>query len=354
MMATALFAQPKPWRFLNWLLGVWAIFWVLLFLTRMHGELSVDGKWLWGELVCYGVPGSAATTLVAALTKRSARFDECLEQPLHWLRRMWKWLPLQLLVFLIVHFTAYTLLCGAVVNESWIARFLLEGAIFTLLYAMACALYYGARLYKAWAAERLRAKQQANVARMAQLVQQTQQLRPHFLFNALNTLSSLIYTDPEKADLLLTRLTALFRAATDKGLEHRLVDELDLLRAYADIVAARFEDRIRICWEVAPDLQSLRVPTFGLQPLLENCVRHVVERRNKPTHIVIRAQRDADRLRMEIEDDGDLTTVPVARGVGLGNIERRLELLYGTQASLRLSLRPGGGLRACVEVPCKP
>jgi LytS/YehU family sensor histidine kinase len=186
------------------------------------------------------------------------------------------------------------------------------------------------------------------------LAQLTQQLQPHFLFNALNTVSSLIHSDPDMADALLTRLASLLRAATDASQrpEQSATDELALLHAYADIMTQRFADRVEIAWDVDADVQRCRLPTLGLQPLLENCFRHVVERRRERTHVVIRATHRAGTLRVEIEDDGDLKVVPSKRGVGLDNLERRLRSLHGTRASLTLHLRSGGGLIARVELPC--
>jgi LytS/YehU family sensor histidine kinase len=131
-----------------------------------------------------------------------------------------------------------------------------------------------------------------------------------------------------------------------------LADELTLLRAYADIMTQRFADRVEVRWEVDANAGHCSVPTLGLQPLLENCFRHVVERRREPTHVVIRAGQYADKLRIEIEDDGDLQAIPVTRGVGLGNLERRLQSLHGSEASLSFQSRSGGGLVARVELPC--
>ncbi|MGF6720905.1 LytS/YehU family sensor histidine kinase [Paraburkholderia sp. GAS41] len=170
------------------------------------------------------------------------------------------------------------------------------------------------------------AEKQTNLARQAQLAQLTQQLQPHFLFNALNTVSSLIHTDPDAADILLTRLATLLRAGTDASQrpEQSLAEELALLRAYADIMVQRFADRVEISWEVDATAQDCRVPTLGLQPLLENCFRHVVERRSALTHIAIRIRRGVSRVQIELEDDGDLQRLPERRGVGLGNLERRL------------------------------
>ena len=114
----------------------------------------------------------------------------------------------------------------------------------------------------------------------------------------------------------------------------------------------RFGDRVRIDWEVDDGAGRCMVPTLGLQPLLENCFRHVVERRREPTHVVVRAGQYSDKLRIEIEDDGDLQAIPATRGVGLGNLERRLQSLHGSEASLTFQVRSGGGLIARVELPC--
>ena len=227
-------------------------------------------------------------------------------------------------------------------------------AKFSLFYALLGGIQFGVHSYRAWAGERLRAEQQARLAQQAQLAQLTQQLQPHFLFNALNTVSSLIHTDPEKADALLTNLASLLRAATDAGQhpQQTLADELVLLHAYADIMTQRFGDRVRIDWEVEAGASHCMVPTLGLQPLLENCFRHVVERRRAPTRIAVRAALHSGVLRVEIEDDGDLQVLPETRGVGLHNLERRLQSLHGASAGLRLRLRPGGGLVASVELPC--
>lgn len=182
----------------------------------------------------------------------------------------------------------------------------------------------------------------------------TQQLQPHFLFNALNTVSSLIHSDPDMADVLLTRLATLLRAATDASQrpEQALADELTLLHAYADIMTQRFADRVEIRWELDAGASRCKVPTLGLQPLLENCFRHVVERRRGLTHLAVRTACTEGRLHIEIEDDGDLQAVPSTRGVGLGNLERRLQSLHGDQARLTFQPRPGGGLIARVELPC--
>ena len=348
----------RPTRLWRRLLWTWVAFWLLMFLLGTQEYLWQGGRQLWRPLVDYGVAALVATALAAVQLQRSQRFDELLGQPLRWFARMWAWMPLQLVAFVVAMYALrralYSLVGVPFRHGPWPEVLGYEAAKFTLFYALLGGIQFGLRSYQAWAAERLRTEQQARLAQQAQLAQLTQQLQPHFLFNALNTVSSLIHTDPDLADALLTRLASLLRAATDASQrpEQPLADELALLRAYADIMTQRFADRVELRWEVDAAAGPCRVPTLGLQPLLENCFRHVVERRRGLTHVVVRASCSAGRLQVEIEDDGDQQPAPATRGVGLGNLERRLQSLHGTRASLTLQPRPGGGLVARVELPC--
>jgi hypothetical protein len=358
MSTSGLIADAKPTGLWSRLLWIWLAFWLLMFLLGTQEYLWSGGRQLWRPLVDYGIAALVATALAAVQIKRAQRFDDLLGQPMRWFAHMWAWMPLQLAAFVAVMYglrpVLYALMGTPLRHGRWSEVLAYDAAKFTLFYALLGGIQFGLRSYKAWVTERLRTEQQARLAQQAQLAQLTQQLHPHFLFNALNTVSSLIHTNPDMADVLLTRLATLLRAATDAGQrpEQPLADELMLLHAYADIMTQRFADRVDIRWEVDPEAGHCRVPTLGLQPLLENCFRHVVEQRREPTHVVIRAGRDADKLRIEIEDDGDLQAIPSTRGVGLGNLERRLQSLHGSEASLTFQARSGGGLIARVELPC--
>ena len=349
------YVRPHLWRRLAL---PWIAFWLIMLVVGMEEYLWSGGKHVWEPLVNYGSAALATSVLAVMQTKRARRLDDLLGYPLRWFIRMWTWMPLQLVGYVI---TVYALrigsyrLAGARLHHGpWSQVFAYEATKFVLFYLLFGGIHFGLQSYAAWANERLRTEQQANLARQAQLLQLTQQLQPHFLFNALNTISSLIHSAPDTADLLLTRLATLLRAATDASRrpEQSFAEELALLRAYAEIMTQRFSDRVQISWEIDAGAQACRVPTLGLQPLLENCFRHVVERHNGVTHIAIRARPTAGSLRIEIEDDGDLKSLPTARGIGLGNLEERLQSMYGTRAGLSLRLRSGGGLIVQVELPC--
>ncbi|WP_082902888.1 sensor histidine kinase [Paraburkholderia ginsengiterrae] len=358
MNTSYLFGEPKPmilWRRLLW---VWATFWLLMLALGIQESLWTGKLQFWRPLVNNGSSALAATVLIAVHIRRRDWRDSLLNQPLQWFLRSWASMPLQMVAYITamyaLRFGIYALAGSRYQHGPWLEVMAYEATSFVMFYALFSGILFGVRSYRAWVEERLAAEKQANLARQAQLAQLTQQLQPHFLFNALNTVSSLIHTDPDAADMLLTRLATLLRTATDASQrpEQSLADELNLLRAYADIMLQRFADRVRISWEIDANAQDCRVPTLGLQPLLENCFRHVVEKRSALTHIAIRIKRGVSRLQIEFEDDGDLKLLPEQRGVGLGNLERRLQSLYGTQASLELRLRPGNGLIVGVSLPC--
>ena len=351
-------APPAPAQLWRRLLWVWAAFWLLLFLLGAQEYLWSGGRQLWRPVVDYGTSALLATALAAVQIRRSPRFDALLGRPTRWFAHMWAWLPLQMVGFIaLMHglrFVFYSMAAIPYQIDFHAEVLAYEAAKFLLYYALLGGIQFGQRSYRAWAVERLRAEQQSRLTQQAQLAQLTHQLQPHFLFNALNTVSSLIHSDPDLADRLLTRLATLLRAATDASQrpQQPLAEELALLRAYADIMEQRFADRVVVRWEIDPAAEACLVPTLALQPLLENCFRHVVEKRRELTHLVIRAARQDGRLQAEVEDDGPLQALPTTRGVGLGNLERRLQSLHGARAALTLRVRPEGGLIAAVELPC--
>lgn len=336
---------------------VWAGFWLLMVAAETQRH-STGFAALWHALVQEGSSAFVATLLLVVQWKLAGRLDHQLARPARWFAVVLALtLPLAFTFVPLVHGLRLGLyaLAGSVYPHEPLSRvFFYETARFAIFYLLFCGLQFGARSYLAFSAARLQAEHERALAREAQLLQLAQQLQPHFLFNALNTVSALIHTDPDRADLLLTRLASLLRAASDVA--HRpqqpLDDELRLLHAYADIMCERFADRVRIDWDVDDAALSCPVPTLALQPLLENCFRHVVEQRSQPTRISVRARCLGHRLQLTVQDDGGALTAPVRFGVGLGNLEQRLRALHGSGASLVLSPAEPGGVTATLELPC--
>jgi LytS/YehU family sensor histidine kinase len=183
------------------------------------------------------------------------------------------------------------------------------------------------------------------------------QLRPHFLFNVLNTISSVMYEDVAAADTMLMRLADLLRRTLRRtsGGEIALAAELETLELYLDIMRARFGDRLSVAVTTEPSTRRAAVPALVLQPLVENALRHGDPGPGMAARIAVRARRDDGRLVLEVEDNGpgiDGTPAQaIGKGVGLANTARRLEQLYGTAQSLRLENRPEGGARVSVALP---
>jgi two-component system, LytTR family, sensor kinase len=178
------------------------------------------------------------------------------------------------------------------------------------------------------------------------------QLQPHFLFNTMNTISSLMYKDVAAADRVLQRLAGFLRLTleTASSKEVRLETEMEYTSRYLDIEETRFSDRLAVERQIAPEVRDAMVPTLILQPFVENAIRHGVGRRAEGGRIWIRAARSGAVLRVEVEDDGEAPG-EVREGVGLGNARSRLAAMYGEGARLEAGAGPAGGFRVTMELP---
>jgi two-component system LytT family sensor kinase len=354
--------DPTPRRVLAGFAAAWLAFWLLMMLVAVQDNLRDGGHDRWRPIVSEASSMLVATGVVLFQLRIARRLDVLLARPLRWFARVLAWLPPIALLFVGAIYglrhAVYALAGSQYRHEPWGEVIVYESLKFAIFYMLFSAVHFGMRSYLAWNTERLRAQRHEALSREAQLTQLTQQIQPHFLFNALNTVSSLIHTDPQLADMLLTRLATLLRAATDAGRrpQQPLADEIELLRAYAQIMVERFADRVELTWDVDPAALACRVPTLALQPLLENCFRHVVEARRETTRIVVVARRDKDVLRIAIADDGGVLDGPPRFGVGLSNLKLRLDALHGAAASLRLVPNASGaderGVSALLELPC--
>ena len=190
----------------------------------------------------------------------------------------------------------------------------------------------------------------------AKLAALNAQLNPHFLFNTLNAVSSLVERDPRGVRRMIARLSELLRYTLDGGHEPEVAvgQEIAFLERYLEIMQIRFEDRLEIDVQVGDDARDALVPSLILQPLVENAVKHGVEKVSGTGSIEITAMRHNDRLVLSVGDNGPgRANVDNGdeRGVGLRNIRQRLEQLYGGAQSLTFLERPGGGTIARIEMP---
>jgi sensor histidine kinase YesM len=182
------------------------------------------------------------------------------------------------------------------------------------------------------------------LAAEAQLASLESRVRPHFLFNTLNTISALIPEDPKQAEALVGRLAALLRLSLDSNPNKlvSLAQELKITTDYLEIERARFGDRLRYQMDVDADLQTVEVPPLSLQTLVENSVKHSISTRPDGGTIRIRAQSANGVVRMEVSDDGPgFSREAISPGHGLDNLQGRLEVLFGAQAELEIEQRDG-------------
>ncbi|HEY9230330.1 MAG TPA: histidine kinase [Gemmatimonadaceae bacterium] len=187
------------------------------------------------------------------------------------------------------------------------------------------------------------------------LVALTGQLHPHFLFNTLQGISTLIHRDPEAADEMLAKLSDLLRDL----LRHReraivpLEDEIRYARTYLEIAHLRFADRLTFDIDVATGLEQSSVPLFILQPLVENALAHGIGPRGAGGRVSLKAWRSNGRLAMEVTDDGAglPSNGSIREGIGLSNTRERLRATFGADHDFSLCAAKGGGVVAHIEIP---
>jgi hypothetical protein len=195
-----------------------------------------------------------------------------------------------------------------------------------------------------------RLERQLTDARLALL---QRQVHPHFLFNALQAISTLLHRAPATADRLLVHLSDLLRAMLEDASEQTLSlrTELDLTRKYLEIEQARFEDRLRVDWYVDEELLDLQVPSLVVLPLVENAIRHGLSPKMGPGCLTIRAWSEFSSLFVAVADNGLGATQPLRLGLGVANTRERLDVLYGNRGALRIDTAPQGGFRATLQIP---
>jgi two-component system LytT family sensor kinase len=192
----------------------------------------------------------------------------------------------------------------------------------------------------------------------AQLENLRLQLQPHFLFNTLNTISSVMYEDVRAADAMIAQLSDLLRLTLRASRAHEipLAEELEITRLYLDLMQKRFENKLRVSYEIDPSLSASLVPQLILQPLLENSLRHGMKAGSSAMDLSIAAHRENGSLILQVADTGcglgesDPSAV-FGRGLGLSNIRDRLAVLYGERQQFSISNRPSGGAEVTLRVP---
>jgi two-component system LytT family sensor kinase len=214
---------------------------------------------------------------------------------------------------------------------------------------------------KVWNALRIELKleEQKRLLLEARLDALQRQINPHFLFNTLNSIASLVRMKPELAREMTVKLANILRALLkDHDTFVPLREELSFTDDYLDIEVVRFGAMLKVVKEIDPRTLEVLVPSILLQPLIENGIKHGLEPRIKGGTITLSSQLQGDRVRIEVADDGvGMGNKPASAlrrngaGIGMKNVQERLDVLYGSQANFEIQSSPGRGTKVVIEIP---
>src|SRR6186713_515980 len=338
------------------LFGLWTLFWLLMIVIAVQDEHG-DERILWWEPILWEGSSCLVATFWLVLERRASdRWNEYLADPWRWFAKHLAWMPAIAVTFIVaiygIRHGVYALTSQIYEHESWSYIFFYESVKLVLFAGLWLGIIFGLESFARWRKEREQLLTLQKHLAESQLAQLKAQLQPHFLFNALNTISSLMQVDIERADRLLTQLADLLRSSLQASSRNTtsLREELKLLELYAQIMQERFTDHVTLNWKIAEDALEAQVPALLLQPLLENAFKHGVERSRDRVEIQVTAEKLRDELQVTISNsESTLSTAP-SSGIGLRNCRERLQLIYGARASLEL-MEQGGGVTARLTLP---
>ncbi len=333
--------------------------WGVINSARLHAILEID----WPTAFWYGLPDAliwaGLTPVVVQLTRYSARSG----------RRFRHSLPFHVAASVLLALahsvldTSLNAVRGLLTGESppiaGLLKTILTHAFHlnVLLYFLVAGFtYYLLSLRRLARRERHAAELRAELTQ-AQLLRLQSQLRPHFLFNALHTISAHMVSDPALGQRLVSRLGDLLRMSLNTGDRQTvpLAEELQFVEAYLDVERVRFGDKLTVVTEVDDSLLAFQVPALLLQPLVENAVHHGVSLNPDGGCVTIRATREDAALRLTVCDDGPGLAVSTApeehTGLGLANARARLDALYGDGCGLTIEPREPRGVVVTVRLP---
>jgi signal transduction histidine kinase len=316
--------EPLAWVRASAIWLVWAATWAALtpLALRLAARFPLQRPHLLAALAVHGVASATCALVNLALFALAAPFIGATQVEPTWLGTLSRLLG---------------------------TTFLLNLPVYWLIVAAA----HVERLVRAAREEdrrRLRLEAQLADARLQTL---RSQLQPHFLFNALNTISVLMHEDVDAADRILLQLSALLRRSLDGTEAHEVTlgEEIGFLQRYLEIEQARFGGRLSCRFDIPDEVLDARVPNLLLQPLVENALHHGLATRAGPGTVEIRAERRGDTLRLRVVDDGRGLPPATTERVGLANTRARLRLLYADRQRFEVRNSDGGGAVAEIELP---
>ena len=336
---------------------LWVALWSLLSLVEVQGYVHDPRVPAWEPVALVMIStATMATWLLNELS--SARYlRPALEPGRRWFLQHLRRLPLVATGYFITVFglreASFAIAGAEYVHLAWPPLILYESVKVALFYCLWLGLVYGTLSLLRWREQSARLLEMQKVLIEAQLGRLQAQLRPHFLFNTLNTVSALMHSDVRRADRVLAHLGELLRASLAAGERDAvpLREEMRLLGLYADIMLERFGDRLILEWDIPLELLDYEVPAMLMQPLFENAFKHGFERSLGVERIRVSARREPHGLVLEVHNTGSVLDTGWRAGVGLSNCHERLRVRYGNDGSCELSAGVDGGVVAQARLP---
>lgn len=335
------------------------LFWALMVAVAVQDYRRHGGQ-EWWEPVFWEISSALVGSFIFYLQLPLLLDQNLLQTPRLWFARLLRYLPLVCISFVILTFSlrhaVYAFLGRSYSHDPWLSLFIYESIKLSIFVGLFYVVVFGVQSYLFLLREKARAEKAFQLFQQAQLQNLSQQLQPHFLFNALNTISSLMYSDIKAADTALNRLAQLLRHHLDAGEQSvsTVEQELTYLRAYAELMQLRFVDRVEIKWEIDAATLARPVPSLCLQLLLENTFKHTVEQRSGFCTIHIAAQIREQSLVLAVQDNlgtlSDVAGQAPKPGIGLNNLRQRLALMPGMQTSLQIQNQPQAGVRTEIVI----
>jgi len=343
---------PRP-AAIWWL---WGLFWLLMITTALQDAMRNPAISWWEPILWEGSSAIAASGWLFLGMWTRERYVRYLDRPLVWFGYHLRWLLLIVPTFIAVVYAArhgmYELVGRVYEHPPWLWVFVYESLKIILFAGLWLGILFGFDSYAQWRLQRGRLVELQKALSEAQLAHLKSQLRPHFFFNALNTISALMHVDVERADRLVTGLGDLLHISLKSGEQEMtpLREELRSLELYARIMQERFRNRVTLNWDVEPGILETPVPTLLLQPLLENAFKHGVERSTVPVRIDVGARREGSSLGIAVSNTGSSLPEDHREGVGIRNCRERLGIIYGSAAALQLK-GEADGVTARILIP---
>ena len=356
--------RKLSWRPIVLYVGIWVLiavfFSVLVYLSQ--AQLRPDYAFSWRSVFLWQAIIYGWAILFPAINWFAVRFRV---EGGNWRGR----LPVHLLgafLFVLAHtflYAVYYHLCQCFyagedclflesLRRFFFSNWLLDSSMYFLILSAATARDYS----RHFQAEQLKTLQLNAALADSRLSALKMQLHPHFLFNTLNSISTLMHEDVRAADEMVARLGDFLRLTLENSGEQvvTLAQEMNFINCYLEIENVRFGERLTLERKVAPEVLQARVPNLILQPLIENAIKHGISRQIRPGKISIRAGRTGEKLQLQVEDDGpglQNGNAGGAGGIGLANTRARLFNLYGDNQRVEMKNAEPQGLIVTVEIP---